>query len=94
MHYSELQGGCLLNSFQYLLNLSGDVYVTGPTHEHGHILDHVLSYGFSVCDMEIIDTGFSDHKSVSFESSLLCFAVNALLPSDGFVEEGQLSSFL
>ncbi len=49
--------------------------VTGSAHEHGHTLDLVLSHGFTVCDIEISDTGFSDHKSVVFEISLPCSVV-------------------
>ncbi len=44
--------------------------VTGPTHKLGHILDLVLSYGLAVCNFEITETGFSDHKSVVFNISL------------------------
>ncbi len=47
-------------------------YVNGPTHIHGHILDLVFSYGLTVCDLEIIDIGFSDHKSVVFNITFLC----------------------
>ncbi len=46
--------------------------VTGPTHKLGHTLDLVLSYGLTVCDFEIMETGFSDHKSVVFNMSLSC----------------------
>ncbi len=46
--------------------------VTGPTHKLGHTLDLVLSYGLTVCDFEIMETVFSDHKSVVFNMSLSC----------------------
>ncbi len=32
--------------------------VFGPTHEHGHTLDLVLSFGFSVDNLKIVDTVF------------------------------------
>lgn len=37
-----------------------------PTHQLGHTLDLVLSYGLSLCDLEVVENGFSDHKSVMF----------------------------
>lgn len=40
--------------------------VPGPTHNHGHTLDLVFTLGFSISDIEICDTGFSDQKSVLF----------------------------
>ncbi len=46
--------------------------MTDPTHKLGHTLDIVLSYGITVCDFEIMETGFSDHKSVVFNISLSC----------------------
>lgn len=67
---------CFPSNFlaRYFLNLI-DLFhlvqsVTGPTHEHGHTLDLVLSYGLAVCHLEITDTGFSNHKSVAFKISL------------------------
>lgn len=39
-------------------------WVRGPTHNHGHILNLVFSHGLSISNLEINDTGFSDHKSV------------------------------
>lgn len=53
-------------------------HVTGPTHNHGHTLDLVLSYGLSVCDIEIVDTVFSDHKSIVFDISLPSIIENVL----------------
>lgn len=37
-----------------------------PPHQLGHTLDFVLSYGFSLYDLEVFDNGFSDYKSVMF----------------------------
>ncbi len=45
-------------------------WVQGPTHTHGHTLDMVFTYGFSILDIQITHTGFSDHKSISFTASL------------------------
>lgn len=41
-------------------------FVTGPTHVRSHTLDLVLSHGVSVKDIEVLDTNFSDHKTVFF----------------------------
>lgn len=41
--------------------------VTGPTHRLGHTLDLVLSYGLLLSNMEICDSGLSDHMSVLFD---------------------------
>ncbi len=46
--------------------------VFGPTHEHGHTLDLVLSLGFSVDNLKIVDTVFSDHKTVLFSANFPC----------------------
>ncbi len=40
--------------------------VTGPTHEKGHTLYLVLSYGFCITISEICDMGISDHLPVLF----------------------------
>lgn len=56
----------LINSFNLVQS------VTGPTHEHGHTLDLVLSYGLSVCECETIDNGFSDCCYWSFLSKTCC----------------------
>ncbi|KAI2646105.1 RNA-directed DNA polymerase from mobile element jockey [Labeo rohita] len=40
--------------------------VTGPTHEKGHTLDLVLSYGLCITVSEICDTCISDHLPVLF----------------------------
>ncbi len=50
----------LLNAFD--LTLQANV----PTHQHGHTLDLVLTYVFSLCDLEVCENGFSDHKTVLF----------------------------
>uniref|UniRef100_A0A8C5AN71 Reverse transcriptase domain-containing protein n=1 Tax=Gadus morhua TaxID=8049 RepID=A0A8C5AN71_GADMO len=44
--------------------------VLGPTHERGHTLDLVLSYGLPVCNLEICDAFFSDHMPVLFEAAV------------------------
>ncbi len=44
--------------------------VKGPTHSLGHTLDLVLVYGHSICDLEICELSFSDHKPVMFTCSL------------------------
>ncbi len=41
-------------------------FVTGPTHAQGHTLDLVLSHVVSVKDIEVLDTKFSDNKTVFF----------------------------
>ena len=46
--------------------------VSGPTHEHGHTLDLVLSCGLSASNLEICDDAFSDHMPVLFETVLSC----------------------
>lgn len=40
--------------------------VTSPTHEKGHILDLVLSYGLCITVSEMCDAGISDHMPVLF----------------------------
>lgn len=49
--------------------------VSGPTQEHGHTLDLVLSYGLPVLNLEICDAVFSDHMPVLFETALACHTV-------------------
>uniref|UniRef100_A0A3B4X257 Reverse transcriptase domain-containing protein n=1 Tax=Seriola lalandi dorsalis TaxID=1841481 RepID=A0A3B4X257_SERLL len=41
--------------------------VCGPTKEHGHTLDLVLSYGLPVFNLEICDALFSEHMPVLFD---------------------------
>lgn len=55
--------------------------VSGPTHEHGHTLDLVLSHGLSVSNVEICDSGFSDHMSVLFDVVLYHAAVKSCAPA-------------
>ena len=45
-------------------------YVPGPTQEHGHTLDLVLSYGLPVLNLEICDAVISDHMPVLFKVAL------------------------
>lgn len=54
--------------------------VSAPTHEHGHTLDLVLSYGLPVCNVEIFDAVFSDHIPILFEFSLPCNIVKQCAP--------------
>lgn len=42
-------------------------WVPGPTHDHGHTLDLVLSFGLSVKSMDIVKPAFSDHSAVLFD---------------------------
>lgn len=44
----------------------------GPTHERGHTLDLVLSLGFSIDSVKIVDTVFSDHKTVILNTNFPC----------------------
>lgn len=44
--------------------------VSGATHERGHTLDIVLSYGLPIHNLEICDAVFSDHMPVLFEIML------------------------
>ena len=46
--------------------------VFGPTHEKGHTLDLVLSYGVSVSVNEICAMSFSDHSPILFSVSVPC----------------------
>lgn len=41
--------------------------VSGPTHDHGHTLDLVLTHGLSAANLEICDDVISDHLPVVFE---------------------------
>ena len=44
---------------------------SGPsTHKLGQTLELVLSFGFSISNMEIIDACLSDHSAVVFDSFL------------------------
>ena len=44
--------------------------VAGPTQEHGHTLDLVLSCGLPVFNIDVCNTVFSDHMPVLFDISL------------------------
>ncbi|XP_028272710.1 uncharacterized protein LOC114443003, partial [Parambassis ranga] len=46
--------------------------VVGPTQEHGHTLDLVLTHGFSVANLEVYNASFSDHMPVVFDFLLPC----------------------
>lgn len=50
----------LIDSFNFVQS------VKGPTPEHGHTLDLVLSSGLTLCDTEICNINFSDHMPVIF----------------------------
>ncbi len=41
-------------------------HVNVPTHQLGHTLDLVLTYGFTLYDLEVFDNGFSDHNQSCF----------------------------
>ena len=55
--------------------------VSGSTHEHGHTLDLILSYGLCVSNLEICDVVFSDHKPVLFNVVLSCMEVKPRAPA-------------
>lgn len=46
-------------------------YVNQPSHDKGHTLDLVLSYGFCVDDVNLVDSAVSDHNAVLFQVPLL-----------------------
>ncbi len=48
------------------MNLSQ--FVSSPSHNLGHTLDLVLSYGFPITNLRVIDAAFSDHLPIVFES--------------------------
>lgn len=50
----------LLNAFDLTLQINV------PTHQHGHTLDLVLTYGCSLNKLEVCENGFSDHKTIMF----------------------------
>lgn len=49
--------------------------MVGPTQEHGHTLDLVLSYGLPVPNVEICETVFYDHMPVVFDVALACHTI-------------------
>lgn len=53
--------------------------MSDPSHEKGHTLNLVLSYGLDVCIMEIKHCGISDHFPVTFNIAVC----NAELNSEG-----------
>ena len=55
-------------------------FTTGPTHKLGHTLDLVLSCGFPIFNMEIIDACLSDHSAVLLDSFLSFLPTNFHLP--------------
>lgn len=72
----------LVNDFLLLTeSLNLVQYVTDPTHNKGHTLDLVFSYGFSVFNLEILDSGISDHYSLIFESVFTCPRPTYVQPS-------------
>ncbi len=46
-------------------------YMKQPTHDKGHTLDLVLSYGLCVEDVKFIDLAISDHNAVLFQITLV-----------------------
>lgn len=61
----------LVKEFVHLIdsfNLMQSVSV--PTHKLGHTLDIVLSSGFSIKDIDVRDSGLSDHWPVVFDSDI------------------------
>lgn len=55
--------------------------VSGATHRYGHTLDLLLSYGISVCNVEVYDPVFSDHCPILFDVPLPCDIVNSCMPA-------------
>ncbi len=55
-------------------------WVCGPTHEHEHTLDLVLSHGLSVSNVEICESVISDHMPVLVEVALSCADVKSGAP--------------
>lgn len=52
--------------------------ILGPTHERGHTLHLVLSYGLPVLNLEICNAFFLDHMPVLFEAAVCCHTVKTL----------------
>ena len=65
----------LIDSFNFVQ------WVSGPTHEHGHTLDLVLSHGLSVFNLVICDNVVSDHMPVLFDAGFSCATVKSHAPS-------------
>lgn len=62
----------LLNAFDLVL------HVNVPTHQHGHTLDLVLYHGFSLCNVEVCENVFSDHKSIMFSAPSAFYASKSI----------------
>lgn len=45
-------------------------HISEPTHNRGHILDLVISYGLTVDISSVVDMGFSDHACVFFNITI------------------------
>ena len=72
----------LVNDFLSLIDSFNLVQcVSGPTHEHGHTLDLVLSHGLSVFNLKICENVISDHMPVVFEVAFSCTAVKSCAPA-------------
>lgn len=56
---------------QIINNFNLIQFVVGPTHNQGHTLDLILSYGLLVSDVGIKDFFLSDHKSIIFNTPRL-----------------------
>lgn len=53
----------------------------GPTQEHGHTLDLVLSSGIPVFNIEVCDAVFPDQMLILFEISLPCHTAKLYAPA-------------
>lgn len=59
----------LVNEFLSLIESFNLIqHVSGPTYKKCQTLDLVLSFGFSVSNLEVSDVGISDHYSVVFDA--------------------------
>nr|XP_061839065.1 uncharacterized protein LOC133621161 isoform X1 [Nerophis lumbriciformis]XP_061839075.1 uncharacterized protein LOC133621161 isoform X1 [Nerophis lumbriciformis] len=56
----------IIDSFNFVQS------VCGSTHERGHTLDLVLSYGLCVFNLDICDAVFSDHMPILFDIATQC----------------------
>lgn len=55
-------------------------HVTGPTQEHGHMLDAVLSHNLTILNVQVCDAVFSDHMPVLFDFNLPCHSFKPAAP--------------
>lgn len=69
----------LAKDFINLLNLTLQINV--PTHQHGHTLDLVLTYGCSLNELEVCENDFSDHKTIMFTFQSFNKTVTPLYPA-------------